>query len=269
MTSDTIASFLSSRSRNGLPENVSVSLAEWSRKREALVVRCSVALVAGLPEGQMEVSGRPVGERFVVVSSRAASKAVKHQGIIVEPEPPVRDWSVDEKGIVSFGERLSLVGKARLRRFADFSGGRWRITRQTVRAARDLGISADQILGWLEAHAGHATPGVLATAIRNWASGRGRAFLGDVVLLQVPDSNAFDALRASQRLRPLLKGTLAPGCLVVAAEMRTEAVRLLEELGFSLDAHCRLAPAAPSEPVPVPARAARRARPGRKAFPGE
>ena len=86
-------------------------------------------------------------------------------------------------------------------------------------------------------------PPLLATAIRNWAGGRGGAFLGEVVLLQVDDPKAFDALRRSERLRPFLKGTLAPGCLVVAAEMRQEAAKLLRDLGFSLDSECTLASA--------------------------
>jgi hypothetical protein len=79
----------------------------------------------------------------------------------------------------------------------------------------------------------------LATAIRNWAGRRGGAFLGEVVLLQVNDPKAFDALRRSERLRPFVKGTLAPGCFVVAAEMRKEAGRLLRDLGFALDLECK------------------------------
>jgi hypothetical protein len=39
MTPAEIESFLATRSRNGVPANVSQSLAEWSRKRDALVIR--------------------------------------------------------------------------------------------------------------------------------------------------------------------------------------------------------------------------------------
>ena len=77
---------------------------------------------------------------------------------------------------------------------------------------------------------------MLATAIKNWAGARGKAFLGNVVLLQVNEPKAFEALQRSDRLRPFLQGTLGPGCLIVAADMRNEASSLLRELGFALDA---------------------------------
>ena len=102
--------------------------------------------------------------------------------------------------------------------------------------------SADQILDWLGAHSSHEVPPILATAIRNWAGRRGGAFLGEVVLLQVDDPKAFDALGRSERLRPFVKGTLAPGCFVVAAEARKEAARLLRDLGFALDLECKFVP---------------------------
>jgi len=240
MTPGEIDAFLTTRSRTGLPPNVAHSLAEWSRKRDALVVREAVALGVGLPEGQLAVRGRAVGAGYVVASARGASKGANELGIGTEPVPAARTWQVDEHGVVSAGVLPSLVGLARLRRFAIQSGSCWQITQDSVRRARELGISVDQILGWLREHVSHGAPPLLANAIRNWAGGRGKVFLGEVVLLQVNDPMSFDALRRSRRLQPLLKGTLAGGCLVVAAEKRGEVAKILAELGFSLDAACRL-----------------------------
>lgn len=223
MTPAAIESFLTARSRNGVPANVSHSLSEWSRKRDALVVRRSVALGANWPEGHEAVRGRVVGTRFVVASTRAATKVAEDLRLTAESKTPVRNWKVDEHGAVFPGEPVSLIGKARLRRFASFSDGSWRITPESIRAARDLGIPADQVLAWLGAHLGHEVPPVLASAIRNWAGGREKVFFGDVVLIQVSDPKAFEALRRSARLQPFLKGVLAPGCLVVAANMRKDA----------------------------------------------
>ena len=236
-----IESFLASRSRNGVPANVAHSLSEWSRKREAVVVRSSVSLAAGLPDGQSSIRGRSVGKSLVVASSRAAGKGAKDLGIAVESEAMCRDWKVDEHGTVSLGKTVSFVGKARLRRFAEPLDGRWRITAESMRAARELGISSDQIFGWFTTHMSHEVPPVLATAIRNWAGGRCKAFLDGVVLLQINDLKAFEALRRSERLRPFLKGALAPGCFVVTEEGRKEATKLLRDLGFSLDAECKIA----------------------------
>ena len=239
MTPAAIESFLSTRSRSGLPENVSQSLAEWSRKRDALVVRSEVA-VEYLRDGRAH-RGQALGPCLFLASPRVASKEAKDLGVATESKVPSREWKVDEHGVVSSRTPMSLVGKARLQRFARLSDGSWRITAESVRAARQLGIPADQILDWLAAHVSHEVPPILATAIRKWAGGSGKVFLGGVVLLQVNDPKDFDALRQSERFRPFLKGTLAPGCFVVTGEGRKEATKLLRELGFSLDAESKLA----------------------------
>jgi len=240
MTLAEIESFLTSRSRNGLPPNVQRSLAEWSRKREALVVRGGVALVADLPEGQASLRGGAGGARFVVASDRAAARRAKGLGLVAEAEPFSRTWKVDEHGVVSSSEPMSVVASARLRRFASPAGGGWRITPDSVRAARELGVTAEKVLAWLTAHASHDVPPILASAIRNWAGGGGKVFLGDLVVLQVDTQQTSDALERSDRLRPFLRGRLAAGCFVVSAEKREEVVRVLSELGFSLDASCRV-----------------------------
>jgi hypothetical protein len=89
----------------------------------------------------------------------------------------------------------------------------------------------------------------MATAIKNWAGARGKAFLGDLVVLQVRDPKAYEALRVSARLRPFLVGAIAPDCFVVAADKRDELSKLLGE-GFALDAACTLeAVALPAAPI--------------------
>jgi len=72
---------IASRSRSGLPANVSHSLAEWSHKRDALVVRSGVAVGANLPDAHEALRGRVVGTRSVVASTRAAAKGVKELSV--------------------------------------------------------------------------------------------------------------------------------------------------------------------------------------------
>ncbi len=240
LTPAEIESFLATRSRTPLPPNVALSLTEWSRRREALVVREAIGLATGLAESQTAIQGRAVGEGSVVASARGASKAAKELGLEVEPLPPARTWMIDEHGVVSFEGAASLVGLARLRRFATFADGQWKVSPKSVRAARELGIPADQVLEWLGQHVRYGVPPLLASAIRNWAGGRGRVFLGEVVILQVAEPGVFEALRHSARVAPLLEGVLAPDCLVVARDKRKELARIVEELGFSSDGSCRL-----------------------------
>jgi hypothetical protein len=128
----------------------------------------------------------------VVASARAVGKGLKDLCLAAEPAASIQSWKIDERGGISPGEPMSLIGGARLRRFAVFREGTWRITPQSVRAACDLGIASEQILGWLSAHLSHQLLAVMATAIKNWAGARGRAFPGDLVMLQVRDPKAHE-----------------------------------------------------------------------------
>lgn len=240
-----IESFLSSRSRSGLPANVAQSLSEWSRKRESLVVRSEVAVE--FLAGSSASHGRALGSHLFLSTPQAAHKVAKNLGVGIETKDPRPDWKVDEHGIISPNRPMSAIGGARLRRFAEFIDGTWRLSPRSVHAAQELGITAEQIVGWLTVHTGAAVPPVLALAIRNWAGGRAKVFLDRVVLLQVNDSTSFAALNQSERLRSHIKGVLAPGTFVVTDEGRKEAITLLRDLGFSLDADCRL-----SSPGEVP-----------------
>ena len=135
---------------------------------------------------------------------------------------------------------MPLIARARLQRFARPDGGAWRITADSVRAARERGVTAETLLAWLSEHASHGVPPVQVSAVRKWAGKGEKVFLGELVLLQLHDPQTFAALERSDRLRPFLRGTLAPGCLVVSAQAHEELARVLRELGFSLEAPCRL-----------------------------
>jgi hypothetical protein len=248
MTPAAIESFLASHSRNGLPDNVAQSLSEWARKRAAIVVRRGVALATVAP-GE-DVRGRPVGERFVALSPRGASPRAKELHVQVETRPPSKTWRVDEHGTVTVGAPASLVGAARLRRIANQSGTTWRISADSVSAAREHGITAEQILKWLDIHASHGIPVLLSAAIKNWAGTKQRVFLGELVVLRIADTNACQAVRDSTRVHPLIEGTLAPDCLVVRADRRAELQGLLVELGFIIDASGVVAQKGPASVQP-------------------
>jgi hypothetical protein len=124
---------------------------------------------------------------------------------------------------------------ARLGQFADPAGKGWVITAASVGRARECGIPAEQILGWLEDHLSHELPPVIETAIRNW-SGPAGVFLGELVMLQVGQPQACAMMQDSPRFRSLLQDFFPPNWFVVRQDKRPELERLLTELGFVVGA---------------------------------
>jgi hypothetical protein len=234
MTHAQIESFLATSSRNGLPDNVAQSLSEWARKRESIVVRRDVALTT-VASGET-VDGRPAGERFIALSPQKAAARAQELQVEVETINPSNDWTLDEQGAVTINQPLSVIGQARLQRIAQReSGVTWRITAETVSAARRLGISAEMVQAWLDFHTRGNVPPLLTAAVRNWAGSKRAMSLSERVLLEISDLNAYQAVLGSPRLSALIDKSIAPGYLLVHADKRDELQRLLIELGFNLD----------------------------------
>jgi hypothetical protein len=77
-------------------------------------------------------------------------------------------------------------------------------------------------------------PPIMEMAIRNWSS-PARAFLGNLVMLQIAQPQAIAAILASQRLRHFLLDHVPPNWFIVQAERRVELEQALTELGFSMN----------------------------------
>jgi hypothetical protein len=225
---EAILRFLTEHSRTGVPANVAQSLTEWGRKREALVFRTEVALGIDLPESPSRATR--LGDHFSLLS-RTAARSLR--------DYPVRDhddfarpaWRVNEEGWVSVLEGVDAVTLARLSQFADRDGSKWKISAASVRRANDRGILAEQILGWLHDHLAYFLPPIVETAIRNWSS-PAHVFLGDLLLLQVPQAQACTMILSSRQFRPFLLGQVPPNGFIVRPEKRAELEHLLSELGF-------------------------------------
>jgi len=238
LTPEAIRDFLSRHSKTGLPDLVAHSLAEWGRKREALIFRTGITLGAGPPGTASAFDGmakaRPVADGFALLPPTAARALT---GCFVRdhhtfPQPA---WQVDEEGRVRVTDAVDSICLARLGQFADPEGKGWVITAASVGRARERGIPAEQILGWLEDHLRHELPPVIETAIRNW-SNPAAVFLGELVMLQVGQPQAYEMIRDSPRFRPLLLGAVSPNWFVVRQDKRPEVERLLTELGFAVGA---------------------------------
>jgi hypothetical protein len=235
--------FLLDHSKSGLPDNVGQSLLEWGRRREALTQRTGVSLGA-YPPGRTDLlpgteRGRVLGDSFVLLPNAAAPVA---RDVLVwdhsaQPKPT---WRIDEEGLLRVPDTADSVSLARLSQFAVPVGDAWQITAGSVRAARDRGITPEQILGWLRDHLANELPTIIETAIRNWASSPS-VFFGHLLMLQVTQPQACAMILTNRRFRPLLLGHLPPDWFVVRADKQPEMEALLAELGFSVGGVSKLA----------------------------
>jgi hypothetical protein len=254
MSHEQIAKFLEEHSKTGVPDLVAHSLAEWTRKREALVIHPDVTLIAGTPEQLASLGsagkGRLVGDRFVIVA-RAALHGRKHARVCDHIGAQASRWKVDEDGMVQTTGELDSIARARLSQFAEPGKESWQITATSVGRARDRGITAEQILNWLQAHLVLPLPPLVETMIRNWRGG-GAVFLGSALLLQVRQPQAAVAILSSHRFRPLLVGQVAPDWFIIRAEHRAELERLLRETGFTIAQDYHLTPTTETAPHSLP-----------------
>ena len=234
---DQIRQFLTEHSKTGLPANVAHSLDEWGKRRESLVLRTNVSLGIASSEADKTFSGfpnaHPIGDKCVLLLASAGSGQKKLRGLN-HNNLPKRIWRVDEAGTVTLTGESDSVTLARLSQFADPDEQNWHITAASVRRARDRGIPAEQILGWLGEHLIDDLPPIMETAIRNWSS-PARAFFGNLVMLQIAQPQAIAAILASQRLRRFLVEHVPPNWFIVQAEHRVELEQALTELGFSMN----------------------------------
>ena len=165
--------------------------------------------------------------------------------------PPQPAWTTDELGCIksSAGDAVS---DARLACIAACGSDGWQVTQATIARARALGLTADQILGWLREHVAPPVPPLLEMAVRNW-NGRETCRLARVHLLQVSRPQARDAILHSQAFAPLLAGHIPPDWFVLRDDSVVPARKLLKTLGFALSDTLQVSPlptAFASDPPP-------------------
>jgi hypothetical protein len=240
LTWEILLGFLQHSNQGPVPPNVLRTLAEWSARREALVVRQGVNLLAFPTVKERDAwvaehSGTPCGEHYVLGPRRLDSN-LKRSALVVDHHKPGRKTlQANEYGLVLAEGPLDLVQFARLTRVAelekDSAGDRWRLTAASVGRS---GLKQTQMESWLEDHLSSPLPPLLACALDAWAGRPHPIETGEAVLLHVPESDCFEALVTSPRLSGFLLGSPGPGWLVVRSDKRRELEALLTDLGFSV-----------------------------------
>jgi hypothetical protein len=238
---DDLVEFLRRHNAGELPLNVVQTLAEWSARREALVVRSGVRLTA-FPSRESRDAylagggrGDACGERFVLADE---GRGGTPEGTVLTSDHLGRlrqMLEVTEEGKVVAHRPLDVVQAARLRRVAERDGDGWRLTQASVSKAREEGLRPATVRRWLAEHLAKPLPPLLERAVSAWLGEASPLHLGDATLLRVADDKLFAALTDSPRVRAWLSGSPGPGWLLIRKEAVKDLRRLLTGLGFAVD----------------------------------
>jgi hypothetical protein len=245
LSAEEIQSFLTDNSKTPVPDNVQKSLWEWSGKRESLVLRTGISLAIAPPQTELpkQHTARQVGDSFYLLRSLTpvpAAKAFPNWTIQNHATSLAKVWTVTERGEFETVGHDS-VSHARLSLLAEQSKQGWHITERSIGAAKNQGLTGDQMLSWFAAHLTHAMPPLLETALRSW-TGRTSAYVGEIPLLQVTRPQARDAILTSPAFRPLIAGHIPPDWFLIQPGHLADVKRLLRELGITLSDTYQLAP---------------------------
>lgn len=203
-----------------LPQNVAAEIREWAALREQITVYRRAKLLeypdrAGRDAAIAGVRGAPIGDRFLLVARADAVRPAPTRRVDYA-QPLAKCLLVNEEGVLT---RLmppdDLLLDAQLDRWAErLDAGRWQLTRASVSAAA-AGLPISELLRLLADRLAGALPPWLEVALRAWAGETIKVVLADAVVLQVSQPAIFAAITTSPKLRPFLRGELAPDLLLL------------------------------------------------------
>ncbi len=144
---------------------------------------------------------------------------------IVQP-----DFEVLVPPEVPYAIRWTLAGCAELLQ----SDSLWsfRLTRERLESAAEQGISPEEAISWLNAHALGQLPAEVEFALKQWGRGIGRTALAEVILLSCRSEDEGDAIAAHPRLQEYLT-RLGPRHFSVREEGLEQVRRELSAAGMA------------------------------------
>ncbi|HEY5864879.1 MAG TPA: helicase-associated domain-containing protein [Candidatus Tectomicrobia bacterium] len=245
----TLCATLHAASTYPLPDNVRQMLEEWAARRDRLTVYRHASLVEFADQAardaalaRPELSGQPVGERFIVLSAqpRRQTTEVQSSRAVDYYTAPVRCVQVAEDGTVHIRRaHADLLVRGEVAAWAEPDGDEdhWRLTRASIGGAVKVGWTAASIIDNLAQRAQQPVPALLIVAIRAWAGERAlpkAVALASDILLQIADPMVAHAIASSALLQPYLRGQLGPQTFLVRHETASELQRQLLELGLQV-----------------------------------
>jgi len=221
-----------------VPQNVAATMREWVTQHERITMRrranllkypTSAARDAALSNG---VSGRPIGELFVLLDTAILPQRITTS--INYLDPPPATLKVDETGQIDVVRgKPDLLTEPLLDRWAERVGDHWKLTAASVGAAAQRGYRIDDFSREFDQRLTRAIPPVLTVALRAWAGAPAQTELGRISILRLADPNVAQALLASKRFSPLIRGQAGDHILLIERANLTKIRELLQWAGIT------------------------------------
>jgi hypothetical protein len=253
---------LQAGSSTELPQNVVVEIREWAALRERLTLyrRANLLEFASADRRQQAleqgIQGTPIGENYLLLAVNGApeQKQLKKLRLpagwalnrINYAQALPECLGVSETGLVQLlSAAPDLWIEAQLGMWATALGQKqWQLSATSVAGAIRNGLRLPDLLKLLSDRLSHPLPPLLGVALRAWAGDAPKAELGEVTLLRCRQPEVFQAVLQSPRLKPLLRGALAPDLLLVEPGQLAALQAELAWAGFKLSDQLTVLPAA-------------------------
>jgi len=207
-----------------LPQNVAAELREWAVLREQVTLHRRARLLefadaASRDAEAARLAAAPVGDRFLRISASQAKQmtGARVREYVNYAAAPAKCLVAAEDGVVTATQRpADLLLEAQIGRWAaPLAEQRWQLTQASVVAGLKAGGTLVELLKLLADRLIRPLPPLLEVALRAWAGEPSAVGLAGVTVLQCAQPAIFTAIVTSPKLRPFLRGELAPDLVVV------------------------------------------------------
>ena len=250
-----VEQFLTAVTPNGLPQNISRSLAEWAAHHERIVFRRNVTLLQAADEALLEqllngeetgkLLARPVGNAVALVKDKRQAQlveALQTTGILpavsgANPEAADKSVMVAENGRIQAIHAVpSLHLRGRLARFSVEAGDGWQLTETAVRRAGGSKKKAQGIVDELQKLHRGRLPKLIVEQVKAWGGYYGSATVGTMTLFEFRDQETLAELCQLAELQDLLQPFPAGerALAVVDGEWVTAVQTILTRLGVEI-----------------------------------
>ncbi|WP_157334138.1 helicase-associated domain-containing protein [Paenibacillus lutrae] len=109
----------------------------------------------------------------------------------------------------------------------------YRLTKEAVQRAADLGISAERTAALLERYSRHGLPDPVRVTLLAWGEQYGRVYLADITVLRCTDPAAAEQIEKHPKLQSYVVEKLGEDTFIVRDHEQRELLHILEHAGFS------------------------------------